>query len=489
MSIPWTPHAGQRKGVKYLLEHAAAALLADPGVGKTSIVYGAYKILKKRKLANKMLVIAPLKPAYLVWGQEASKWTDFEHLRVEILHGPKKDEALHREADVYVINPDGLDWLLNATRTTNLRGKVAVEVDVRAFKKLGFDTLVVDELTQFKHTNSGRFKTLKAVLDTFGRRWGLTGTPAPNGLIDLFGQCYILDQGRSLGPYVTHYRQKYFLPSYDGFGWVVRKGAEEEIYERLRPLALRLAAEDYIDMPQLVETVTRFDLPAAVQKIYNQLEDVMITEIDNHTVVASNAAAASTKLRQIVNGGVYVDDDYILPKSVKKAKTRADGREWAKLHDEKTDLLENLVEELQGSPLLVAYDFHHDLARLQERFGKDVPFIGGGTTPARSLELEAAWNRGELPLLLGHPQSIGHGLNLQRAANHVAWYANTWNRELFDQFNGRVHRQGNKSSRVFLHLFLARGTVDEVMYWALRGKAKVQNALLAALKEMRAKRK
>lgn len=487
MSIPWHPHSGQKKAVKFLLEHAAAALLADPGVGKTSSVYAAFKMLKKRKLANKMLVIAPLKPAYLVWPPEKDKWTDFEHLRVEVLHGPKKDEALHRDADVYVINPDGLDWLLNVQWVVNRRGKKQAVVDVRAFKEYGFDTLVIDELTQFKHHGSGRYKTLRTVLDTFGRRWGLTGTPAPNGLIDLFGQCFVLDMGRSFGPYITHFRQEYFLPGYDGFSWVLKKDAEQRIYDRIRPLALRLAAEDYVDMPMLIENVTKFVLPPAAMKVYKDLENAMFAELDGREIVAANAAAASMKLRQVVNGGVYLDDSMkmILSKQIK----RTGEREWAKLHDEKTDLLEGLVEELQGTPVLVAYDFKHDLARLQARFGKDVPNIGGGTAPARATELEAAWNRGELPILLGHPASMGHGLNLQFAGNHVAWYGLTWNRELYDQLNGRVARQGSIHKRVFIHHFLAQDTIDETVFWALCNKAKVQNALLLALKELRRIRK
>lgn len=486
MSQPWRPHLGQKKLVKFFLEHAAAAAFADPGVGKTSAVYAAFKILRKRKLAHKMLVIAPLKPCWLVWPAEQEKWTDFADLRVVVLHGPDKAEALAQDADVYVINPDGLDWLLGAIRSKTPSGKLQVTCDIRAFRKLGFDILVVDELTQFKHQSSGRFKALKQVVDTFGRRWGLTGTPVPNGLIDLFGQCYTLDQGRTFGQFVTHFRQKYFLPSYDGIGWVLRRGAEKEIYERLKPLAIRLDAKDYIDMPQLVENSLRFDLPPVAKKLYDQLEEDMFAELDGTIITAASAATASMKLRQLVNGGIYIDED---AKHPKKKVLRANGRPWSLVHNEKTDMLEDLINELQGSPLLVAYDFHHDLERLKTRFGKDIPNIGSGTSTKEALRLEAAWNRGELPYLFGHPQSMGHGLNLQRSSNHVAWYALTWNREYYDQLNGRVQRQGNSAPRVFVHHFIARGTIDDTIFYALRGKARVQNALLLALKEMQEKRK
>ena len=477
MAEPWKPHAGQRKAVRYLVEHAAAGLFADPGVGKTSTVYAAFEYLRRRGLARRMLVIAPLRPAQLVWPAEREKWKDFQHLRVEVLHGPKKDAALARESDVCVINPEGLDWLIGAVKTKTRTGKVAVSADLRAFKALGFDTLVVDELTNFKHTNSVRFKTLKAVLDTFGRRWGLTGTPAPNGLIDLFGQCFVLDQGRSLGPYVTHYRSKYFLPGYDGFSWVLRKGAEEEIYERLKPLVLRLRAEDYVDMPDLVENTISFELPPEARKVYDHLEEELIVQLGEDVVTAANAAAATTKLRQVASGGLYLEADTVA--LFKPAQRK--GREWAMIHDEKTELLAELVDELQGTPLLVAYDFKHDLERIQRRW-PDVPYLGGGVTERRARELEAAWNAGELPLLLGHPSSIGHGLNLQAAGNHVCWYSLTYDREKYDQLNARVRRQGSRHARVFVHHLVAKGTVDEVIGYALRRKAKVQTALLEALR-------
>jgi SNF2 family DNA or RNA helicase len=485
MSEPWRPHAGQKKAVKFMIEHAAAGILADPGVGKTSCAYAAFLWLKRRSLARRMLVIAPLRPAQLVWPAEQQKWTDFADLTVEVLHGPKKDESLARGSDVCVINPDGLDWLLDAQRKTNAKGRVSVTCDIRAFRELGFDTLVIDELPVFKSTSSGRHKAIKAVRDTFSRIWGLTGTPAPNGLLDLFGQILILDGGRSFTPYVTHFRRQYFLPGYDGFSWTLRRGAEEEIYERLRPLVLRLAAEDYVDMPALVEDVKMFDLPPAARKLYDSLADDFFARFDERTIAAPNAAAASTKLRQVASGGVYLDDDIrkLLARQLKHE------RDWALIHDEKTEMLTDLVEELQGTPLLVGYDFKHDLERLRKRFGKDVPNIGGGTSSKEALRIERAWNRGELPLLLGHPQSMGHGLNLQGAGNHVAWYTLPWAADLFDQFNGRVRRQGSKHQTVFVHTFLARDTMDVTVYWALRNKTKVQDALLSALKEKKGRKR
>jgi SNF2 family DNA or RNA helicase len=479
-SKPWQPHAYQKKAVKFLLEHAASALFLDPGLGKTSITLAAVKLLKQKKLLDKVLLIAPLRVCYSVWPKEVGKWTDFGGLKVAVLHGPKKEEALKSEADIYVINPEGLDWLLQAKKTKTAQGKTKVDVDLRRFKNLGFDTLVVDELSKFKHTNTNRFKGLKLVLNTFRRRWGLTGSPASNGLLDLFGQCFILDQGRTLGPYISHYRMKYFVPSHDGFSWNIREGAEDEIYERISPLALRMAADDYLDMPALIENNIRVDLPSNVMTMYNQLEEDLIAKIDSKVVVASTAAAASMKCRQVANGGLYLD-----PEVQALIKLPKSSREWVNLHTEKVDALADLIDELQGSPLLVAYDFAHDLDRLREKLGQDVPYIGGGVSAARSAELEQLWNAGKLPVLLGHPQAMAHGLNLQEVGNHICWHSMTWDYELYDQFIRRVLRQGNKSKKVFVHHIMARGTIDEVVLASVKSKRRGQNALFDALKKLR----
>lgn len=462
-----------------MLEHAAAALFLDPGLGKTSITLAAIKLLKKKKVLNKVLLIAPLRVCHSVWPNEVQKWKDFNGLKVVVLHGPHKDNLLKEEADIYVINPEGLEWLLQVQKTKSAAGKTRVSVDLRRWKKLGFDTLVIDELSKFKHTNTNRFKAMKLVIGTFARRWGLTGSPASNGLHDLFGQCYMLDEGRSLGRYITHYRREYFDQGYDGFSYTLKDGADEQIYERLRPLALRMG-DELLDMPKTVENNILIQLPDNVIQIYNQLEDDLIAKLDEGVVTAKTAATASMKVRQVASGGVYLDPDVTALIKLPTSK-----KEWVDLHEVKLDALEELVEELQGSPLLVAYDFQHDLARIQKRFGKDVPYIGGGVSVKRSTELEQAWNRGELPLLFGHPQSIAHGLNLQQVGQHVAWHTLTWDYELYDQFIRRVRRQGSKARRVFVHHILAEGTIDEVILGALKMKRRGQNALFSALKKLK----
>lgn len=489
-AVDWRPHKYQRRAVKFLLEHAAGALFLDPGLGKTSTTLAALKVLIEKGTAERTLLIAPLRVCHSVWPREIKKWADFNELRAVVLHGPKKDELLLQPADIYVINPDGLPWLLQAEKTRNvLTGKVKVGVDLKRWKKLEFDTLVVDELSKFKDTSTQRFKMLKQVLPYFDRRWGLTGSPAPNGLLDLFGQCFVLDQGNALGRFVTHYRSKYFTPSWDGYSWDLNEGAEKEIYKKLKPLVLRMAAEDYLEMPKLIENTVHVDLPADARRAYDRLEDSLFVEFKEKTVVAANAAVASMKCRQFANGGVYVDDSVLAsgrPVWELFAKKKPK-REWVTVHEEKLEAIAELVDELQGEPLLIAYDFEHDLERLKERLGKKTPHIGGGTTTKAAREIENLWNAGKLPVLLGHPQSLAHGLNLQGAGRHIAWHSLTWNFELYDQFNRRVYRQGQKASRVFVHHIVAVDTVDEAVMTALKAKRKGQQALFDALQARRTK--
>lgn len=484
VSKKWNPHGYMKKAVKFLLQHATAALFLDPGLGKTSITLAAIKMLKDRGLIEKVLIVAPLRVAGSTWPREISKWTDFNGLRYVVLHGPKKDQLLYEDADIYIVNFDGLEWLLNVTKT-KVGKKTRVDVDVKRFKAFGFDTLVCDELTKLKNTQSIRFKAIKKVLHTFRRRWGLTGSPAANGLMDLFGQVYVIDMGRSLGQYITHYRMEYFVPSPNGFDWDIQDGGEDRIYERLSPLVLRMAAEDYLDLPQRVNNPIYVDLPPAARKVYEEMEEDLISQLEAGEIVAANTAVASGKCRQIASGGIYLTPD--VTQLIKPGKHK---REVAHLHHEKTDALCELIDELQGSPILVAYDFAHDLDRIRERLDADVPYIGGGVTLKRSKELETKWNAGRLPYLFAHPASIAHGLNLQECGHHVGWYTLTWNYEEYDQFIKRVLRQGNTNKRVFVHHFLARDTVDDLaVYPSLQRKERGQNALFDALQALQRRRR
>ena len=476
--VPWKPHDYQKKAVKFLLEHGAAGLFLDPGLGKTSITLAALKLLLKAGKEDKILIIAPLRVAHSTWPGEAEKWLDFKGLRIVVLHGKDKDELLKQDADIYVINPGGLDWLLGVTKTKSLRtGKNVVSVDMKRVKKLGFGTLVIDELTAFKNHQSDRFKAVKQVIGTFSRRWGLTGSPAANGLLQLFGQMYMLDQGRSLGQYVTHYRRTYFLPAYSGFGWDIKPGAEDQIYERINPLVLRMAAEDYLEMPQRIENPIRVRMPDDAFQAYLSVEEDLLAMVDGGQIVAKTSGVALGKCRQMASGGVFLTPD--VEGLFKPSRTK---REWVELHNEKIDALEVLVEELQGSPLLVAYEFSHEAERLRKAFPTAV-FVED--YPAKDFKkLEDKWNRGEIELLFAQAQSLSHGLNLQEAGHNVAWFTLTWDGEVYDQFIRRVLRQGNKSKRVFVHIFLCDNTVDLYVWNSLRAKGKTQNALFDGLKQL-----
>lgn len=469
----WQPLDGQKKGIKFLLEHACAGLIADPGVGKTSISLAAFKILKKKKLVTKVLVIAPRRPCYEVWPAEIFKWLDFNGITYTILHGPDKDERLKLDTDLHIINFEGLEWLFQVVKTRTPKGKTRVTMDLARFKRLGYDMVIVDELSKFKHPGSVRFKAMKLVIKTFARRWGLTGSPAANGLMGLFGQCYALDEGRTLGQYITHYRSKYFDQSYNGYGYELKDGAEKQIFDRVKPLMIRLEATG---LPPVVDNDIWVELPDEARRVYDQLDEDLLTKIDKNVIIAANAGVASMKCRQVASGGLYLDPE---TRGLLKVKT---DRKWVNLHDEKTEALKDLVEELQGTPLLVAYDFKHDLDRIWSGLNKDIPYIGGGVTDKRAGELVKLWNQGKLPILLGHPQSIGHGLNLQEASNHVCWYSPTWDFELYDQFIRRVRRQGNKASRIFNHRILAKDTIDLDIILTLASKNRGQNLLFAALK-------
>jgi len=464
VTVKFTPHEYQQRAATFGVQNACAGFFLDPGLGKTAIVLMIFDTLKKMRIAKKMLVITPLRPMYLTWPAEVKKWDEFKHLKIQCLHGPCKASALYDDADVHVINPEGLKWLFSVVDDPSEH----------------WDILCVDESTKFKHSDTERFRLLRPHLDKFRRRYILTGSPAPNGLLDLFGQVYILDLGANLGRYVSHYRAQYFTQGYDGFSWEPRYGAETEIYRKLSPLVLRMSQEDYLKLPECVgaawtETplIREVELPPDVKKIYDKMESFLITELENDTVVAANAAAASGKCRQIANGGLY---------GSKRRKDMNDERGMYDLHEEKTNAVEEIIEELQGVPALVAYEFEHDRDRLLKRFGKNTPWIGGGVSAGRFREIEASWNSGSLPILLAQPQSVSHGLNLQATRAAVIWHSITWDLETYEQLIKRVWRQGQEH-RTFVHHIVAKGTIDETVMKMLQKKDKVQRSLLTALKE------
>ena len=450
--MKFAPRVYQRRAIKFMLQEGHCGLFLEPGLGKTAAALATFKLLKRTGLVNKALVIAPLRVCHSVWPKESRKWNEFRELRVHVLHGDGRD--LDVEADLYCINPEGLGWLF-------------MELLGRA--EWPFEWLIVDESTKFKNTASQRFKLLKNHLGNFMRRTILTGTPTPNGLLDLFGQMYIVDSGRSLGRYVTHYRNEFFYPSgYGGYEWKPQKDAEKRIMARVKPVTLSMAAADWLELPERVDNEIEVELPPDAMRKYKELERELITKLEDLTVTAANAGVAAMKCRQVANGGIYVSG--------------SGEREIVQIHDAKTDALESLIEELQGSPLLVAYEFGHDLVRIRARFGKKMPALHGGMPSREALRIEAAWNAGDISVLLAQPQTVAHGLNLQESGHTICWFGMIWDYEVYQQFVLRVLRQGQRASRVFVHHIIAKGTVDEIIADALRAKHRDQRAFLDGLK-------
>lgn len=396
--------------------------------------------------------MAPLRPVYKVWPDEIKKWSEFNELTYTILHGPEKAIHLQDKVDIYIINPEGLLWLLQPT-----------------VAKPDFDALCIDESTRFKNSQSKRFKLLKPWISQFKRRWILTGTPNPNGLEDLFSQIYILDQGRALGKYVTHFRNNYFIRTgFNLYDIRPRPGAFEDVVEKISPLILQLSAEDYLEMPELVHRDIVVTLPTEAMARYQEVEDYFITALEEEKIVAANAAAAGTKCRQIANGAVYSSEN--------------DG-EWLEVHSEKLDALESLIEEFNGAPVIIMYEYQHDKERILKRIG-DVPVLGD-LTPKKFGETIDLFNRGEIPIVIGHPGSMAHGLNLQASCHRMVWFGITWNLEYYDQAIARIYRQGQSSDRVFVYHIVAKDTLDEAVLRRLNEKDIDQQHLLHGISQWR----
>ena len=452
--MKYEPHEYQISAIERMLEKPALGLLMDPGLGKTSCTLSAFSLLKEAGIVSNMLVICPLRPMYETWPKEIKKWDDFHNLKFVFLHGKNKnlDEKYISKNDIFLINPEGLKWL-------------------STFDKWPFDMLVVDESTKFKNNRSKRFQMLKLRLGQFKRRYILTGTPAPNGLIDLWPQIYILDGGEALGKYVTHYKRKYFYPLISNgrivYKWGLAAGSEEVISQKIKPITIRLDQADYLKLPKLVFKDYYIDLPPKAMKIYKEMEKHFIIELEKIKIVtAVNAAAMSMKIRQIANGGIYTNSK----------------KEWENIHFEKAKLAAEIVDELAGQRVLISYDFKHDRERLMKELKEfDPRYIGGGVSATAAKKRLEDWNGGKYPVLLGHPASVSHGLNLQ-AGNHIILHSLTWNLEDYDQFIKRLWRQG-QDKPVFVYRIIARNTIDEVIIKALAGKSHTQQSLLDKLKK------
>tara|TARA_R110000824_G_scaffold21496_6_gene80069 strand:+ start:1052 stop:2485 length:1434 start_codon:yes stop_codon:yes gene_type:complete len=464
------PHKYQEDVIQEMEDAGVLALLLDPGLGKTSIVLEYFRRQMDCMAATRMLVVAPLRTCWGVWPQEVQKWKGFKHLKVHVAHGKTgKDAALCNDADIVVINPEGLTWL---------------EGEMKAKRIERFDVLAVDESTLFKSGSSLRTKTLFRIAHKhqggIPNRFILTGTPAPNGVEDLFGQFAILDPdvlGKTLTAFRTNFR---FSASKRPWGmvWAPSVHTAQLVQDAIRTHSVRLEATDHLDLPDLIQVQREVVLPKGVMDLYKELQAEMLVNLDGNTsVVAVNPAVLSAKCRQVANGAVYVDDNGEAGDS--------SARRIEYLHQAKVKELAQLFDELGQKPLLVAYEFRHDLKQIRNHmkasYKLDVPFIGGGSSGEETAQAIDDWNAGNLPMLLVNPASAAHGLNLQSGGSHLCWYAMTWNLEHYQQLNARLWRQGQREA-VIVHHLLAKDTVDLVVWEAVQRKDATQRDLLLGLK-------
>ena len=441
--MKYKPHEYQTFATNFVLEHPACGLILDMGLGKSVITLSAlWSLLLDSFDVGKVLVVAPKRVAENTWPTELAKWDHLDGLTWSLVLGSEKDRraALQRRAKIYIINRENVAWLVDHYRWD-------------------FDTLVIDELSSFKSSKAQRFRALKRVRPRISRVIGLTGTPQPNGLLDLWPQMYLLDMGQRLGRFVGGYRERFFLPDKRNreviFSYKPKEGAEEKIYELISDICISMKATDFLDMPELVSSQIEVKMSDRERKLYEDFERDMVLHLKDGDLDAVNAAALSNKLVQMANGAVY-----------------GDNRQVHHIHDRKLDALEDIIEAANGKPLLVAYWFKHDLERIRQRF--DVRTID------RPEDI-ADWNAGKIPVALIHPASAGHGLNLQDGGSTIVWFGLTWSLELYQQLNARLWRQGQKHTVVIQHLVTA-GTHDEDIVGALEQKDMSQTALIAAVK-------
>ena len=448
--MKYEPHSYQKFAIEYLKSHPVSALFLDCGLGKTSITLTAIEdMLHDSFEVRKVLVIAPVRVAKFSWPDEIKKWDHLSDIRYSLAVGAEEQriEALNADADIYIINRENIQWLVE---------KSGVPFD--------FDMLVIDELSSFKNHQTKRFKSLMKVRPKVKRIVGLTGTPSSNGLMDLFAEFKILDMGERLGRFIGQYRNKYFKPDkMNGqvvYSYKPLPYAEQDIYEKISDITVSMKANEYLKMPELVVSDYEVQLSDKERKHYDEMKKNLVLEIADGEITASNAASLSNKLCQMANGAIYDDNQNII-----------------EIHSRKLDALEDIIESMNGKPLLVAYWYKHDFERIAKRLESlHLPFskLDTGTSIER-------WNNGEIPVALIHPASAGHGLNLQSGGSTLVWFGLTWSLELYQQTNARLYRQGQKSTVVIQHI-IAKGTIDEQILKALQRKDKTQSDLIDAVK-------
>lgn len=451
--MEFRPHSYQRHCINKILETKKLGLFLDMGLGKTVTTLTAVKELKYNRFqVCKVLVIAPKKVAEGTWTKEAAKWDHTKMLRVSPVLGSqaKRIRALNTPADLYVINRENVCWLVDYYRNA-----------------WPFDMVVIDESSSFKSHSAKRFKALAGISSRISRMVELTGTPSPNGLADLWSQVYLLDGGERLGKRYSQFRERYFQPDKRGadgmiYSYEAKPGTEESILAKISDICISMKAEDYLELPDLTYHEVPVELDKKSWKAYQDLERKMILELpeDDELISVTSAAALSNKLLQLANGAVYDED-----------------RQVHEVHDCKIEAFLELVESLQGKPVLVFYNYQHD----RERILKALEKSGLRIRELKTTQDEDDWNAGRIDILLTHPASSAYGLNLQQGGNHVIWFGLTWNYELYTQANKRLHRQG-QVNKVIIHHLVSTGTRDEDVMTALKRKDDVQNWVMESLK-------
>lgn len=444
-------HDYQRYATEYIETHPCSAVLLDMGLGKTSITLSAIAdLLFDSFEVHKVLVIAPLRVARDTWSAELKKWDAFRHLTYSVAVGTEAERkaALTRKADIYIINRENVQWLITESRLP-----------------FDYDMIVVDELSSFKNHQSKRFKALMQVRPKVKRIVGLTGTPASNGLMDLWAEFKVIDMVKRLGRFITQYRLDYFLPDkMNGqiiYSYRPRPGAEELIYRKISDITISMKSTNHLPMPELVSSEYPVFLDDAERETYDEMRKQFVLALPDGEITAANAAALSGKLCQLANGAIYSETG-----------------EFIEVHDRKLDALEDIIESANGKPLLVAYWFKHDLERIMKRLhARHIPF-----SKLDSSDSIHRWNNGEIPVALIHPASAGHGLNLQSGGNTIVWFGLTWSLELYSQTIARLWRQGQNAETVIVQHIVANDTIDEQILRALKAKDKTQAALIAAVK-------
>jgi SNF2 family DNA or RNA helicase len=443
--MQYNPHDYQIYATNFILDHPVAAIFLDMGLGKSVITLTAiFELALNRFLIRKVLVIAPLRVARDTWPAEIEKWDHLRGLTYAVAIGtePERRLALRQRVDVYLINRENVDWLVN-----------------RSGLPFDYDMVVVDELSSFKAPGAKRFRALRRVRPQVKRMVGLTGTPSGNGLLDLWAEIGLLDMGQRLGRFIEYYRSTFFVPDQGNarvvFSYKPRPGAEEEIYRRISDITISMRNSDYLPMPERVMNEIPVRLSDGEEEVYRTMKRELALSLAGREIDAVKAASLSNKLLQMANGAVYADDGSVV-----------------NIHNRKLEALEDLIEAANGKPVLIAYWYQHDLTRIRERF------------PAEKLDSAASikrWNAGQIPLAVIHPASAGHGLNLQAGGSTLVWFGLTWSLELYQQTIARLWRQGQKDTVVIHHL-ITQCTIDEAVMRALARKDKTQTALIDAVR-------